>query len=244
MTEKYGATSSRFCSSGMVIEFGRGAALDIDGARKPPGAGEHAANLFEMAAELHHHGGIRIQQAPLKLGFRQRRRQHDEHIVALRDRRAGERPAAGHRGDAGHDLGPVARRETHMQMHVGAVEQRIAFAEDGDGAARIEMARHGGGGLVVEVADGIAIRGRARRHLGRHRIEQRQAPRRRGANAARRSSAHCWRCRPWRNARPRRPRRACAPPSSVSSSGSPGPTPTPIRRPLAGSFIGLPSPAR
>ena len=78
------------------------------------------------------------------------------------------------RGDARHDLGPVARREAHMQMHVGAVEQRIALAEDRDGAAGIEMARDGGGGVIIEVADGFAVGGRACRHLGRHRIEQRQ----------------------------------------------------------------------
>ena len=244
ITEKYGATSSRLSFERHGDRVRRGAALDIDGARQPPGAGEHAANLFEMAAELHHHGGIGIQQAPLKLGLRQCRRQHDEHIVALRDRRAGQRPAAGHRGDAGHDLGPVARREAHMQMHVGAVEQRIALAENGDGAAGIEMARHGGGGVVVEVADGIAVGRLARRHLGRHRIKQRQLLDA-GTQMLRDDPARIAGVAGLGEMRDdiglgERARRLQA----SDSSGSPGPTPTPIRRPLAGSFTVLPSPAR
>ena len=44
----------------------------------------------------------------------------------------------------------------------------------GDGAAGVEMARHGGGGVVVEVADRVAIGRVGRRDFGRHRIEQRQ----------------------------------------------------------------------
>ncbi len=51
---------------------------------------QHAAHLFEMAAELHHHGGVGVGEAALQLGLGQRRRQHHEHVVALRDRRAGD----------------------------------------------------------------------------------------------------------------------------------------------------------
>ena len=244
MTEKYGATSSRFSFEPHGDRFRRGAALDIDGARQPPGAGEHTAHLFEMAAELHHHGGIGVQQAPLKLGLRQRRGQHDEHVVALRDRRAGQRPAAGHRGDAGHDLGPVARRKTHMQMHVGAIEQRIALADDGDGAAqRRDGARR--------------PRRRCRRNRGsnRDRPVRSSAPRSSLDRAAASSSTpgrKC--CATILRALLALPALAkCATTSasasmraafSVKSSGSPGPTPTPIRRPFPGSFTVLPSPVR
>ncbi len=66
------------------------------------------------------------------------------------------------------------------------------------------------------------------RDLGGHRIEQRQlhdaGPQMAfgdGARAARR-------CRPWRNGRPRPPRASARSALSVISSGSPGPTPTPI----------------
>ena len=59
-------------------------------------------------------------------------------------------------------------------MHVGAVEQRIALADDRDGAAGIEMARDGRRGVVVEGADRLAIGGAVPGELGRHGIEQRQ----------------------------------------------------------------------
>ena len=49
-----------------------------------------------------------------------------------------------------------------MQMHVGAVEQRIALAEHRDGAAGIEVGGDRRGGGVVEVADRAAVgRGRS-----------------------------------------------------------------------------------
>ena len=151
-------------------------------------------------------------KAALQLASGKRGGQHDEHVVALGDRRAGARPAARHRGDAGHDLGPEVRRKAHMQMHVGAVEERIALAQHRDRAAAIEMARHGGGGVVVEVADGVAVRGCTASAFRSSPDRAAAAPRRRDADAARRCGAHCWRCPPWRNARPRRPRRARARP--------------------------------
>ena len=105
-----------------------------------------------MAAELHHHGGVGIREPALQLGLRQRGGQHHEHVVALRDRRAGRRPAAGHAGHAGDDLGRIARRQPHVQMHVGAVEQRIALADHRDGAAGVEMRGDVAAARVVEVA--------------------------------------------------------------------------------------------
>ena len=158
----------------MVTDFSRGAALDVDGARQQSGAAKHAAHLFQMAAELHHHRCIGIRKAAFKLRLRQSRRQDHEHVVALRNRLAGQRPAAGHGGDARHDLRPVAGREAYMQMHIGAIEQRIALAEDRDGAAGIEMARDGGSRGIIEVADGFAVGDRACRHPDRHRIQHRQ----------------------------------------------------------------------
>ena len=178
----------------------------------------------QMAAELHHHRGVGIRQGgararlPASVAGSTTNTSSPCAIGA-----PAERPAAGHGGDARHDLGPVARREPHVQMHVGAVEQRIALAEHRDGAAGIEMARDRGGGGVVEIADGVAVATPRSSDLGRHRIEQRQLLDAGAQMLRRRSCARCWRCRPWRNARRRRPRRAFAQPSSVSSSGSPGP---------------------
>ena len=44
-----------------------------------------------------------------------------------------------------------------MQVHVGAVEQRIALAEHRDGAAGVEMRGDRRGGGVVEVVDRVAV---------------------------------------------------------------------------------------
>ncbi len=213
------------------LRVGHGAALDIDGAVEPAGAVERAAHLGQVAPDLHHHGGVGIGEAALELVFGERRRQHGEHVVALRDRRPDRRPAARHAGDAGDDLGRVARGEPHMQMHVGAVEQRIAFGDHGDDAAGVEMRGDGRGRRVVERGERLAIGGVRLGDLGRDRIEQRQlldaGLEMRGGDGARVA---------------RVPRLGemgddvglvqSAMAFSVSRSGSPGPTPTPMRRPV------------
>ena len=56
-----------------------------------------------------------------------------------------------------------------MQMHVGAVEQRIALADDGDHAAGVEMGGHFARGRVIERADDVAIGCFFLWHFGRHR---------------------------------------------------------------------------
>ena len=61
-----------------------------------------------------------------------------------------------------------------MQVHVGAVEHRIAFADHGNHASGFEMRGDLGGGFIIEVADRVAITGAAFRQLGRDRIEERQ----------------------------------------------------------------------
>src|SRR5580692_7780584 len=59
-------------------------------------------------------------------------------------------------------------------MHVGAVEQRIAFADHGDDAAGIEMRGDCSCGAVVEIADGIAVTVAVPRQFGGDGVEQRQ----------------------------------------------------------------------
>ena len=61
-----------------------------------------------------------------------------------------------------------------MQMHVGAVEQRVALADHRNRASGFEMRGNLGGGLIIEIPDRIAIAGAAFRQFGRHRIKQRQ----------------------------------------------------------------------
>ncbi len=60
-----------------------------------------------------------------------------------------------------------------MQVHVGAVEQRIALADHRDAAARIEMSGERGGAAVVEGRDPAAIGGLMPGNFGGHGIEQR-----------------------------------------------------------------------
>ena len=50
----------------------------------------------QMAAELHHHGGIGVGKRRSSSASGKVAGNTDEHVVALRDRRAGQRPAAGH----------------------------------------------------------------------------------------------------------------------------------------------------
>ncbi|MGZ2384370.1 hypothetical protein ACVIDN_005794 [Rhizobium brockwellii] len=60
-----------------------------------------------------------------------------------------------------------------MQVHIGAVEERIAFAENGDGQPGIEMPGNGFGRLVVELGDQALIAFVVLVDFGRHRIKER-----------------------------------------------------------------------
>ena len=115
------------------------AALDIDGAFQLAGHLQRLADLRQVAPDLHDHRRIGVGEPPGQFGLAHRAGQDGQNIVALHQRQAGLRPAAGHGGDAGDHLGRKARGKPHMQVHVGAVEQRIAFAQHRHRAARIEM---------------------------------------------------------------------------------------------------------
>ena len=121
--------------------FGHGAALDIDGARRACRPRSSARRIFGRLRPTFMITAASVSAQPARqLALAHRAGQHRQHVVALDDRHAGRRPAAGHGGDAGDDLGREARRQPHMQMHVGAVEQRIAFGQHGDHrAAGFEM---------------------------------------------------------------------------------------------------------
>lgn len=61
-----------------------------------------------------------------------------------------------------------------MQVHVRAVEERVAFADHRDVAPRIEVRTDDRGGRVVEIGDHRLVAERRRQCLGRHRIDERQ----------------------------------------------------------------------
>ena len=119
-----------------------------------------------------------------------------------------------------------------MQVHVGAVEKRVAFGQNGDRSARFEM--------FLDLVGQIPRRSR-RSPPGSpwNPCRFRSSPDRSAAirstsrgNARRRCRAHCRCCRAWRNARRRRPRPARARPSASAVPGRPDPVPTPISRPF------------
>ena len=64
-------------------------------------------------------------------------------------------------------------RQTHMQMHVGAVEKRVALGQDDNAAARLQMRGDVRGRLLVERIDQSTVVGSIASDLGRHGIEQR-----------------------------------------------------------------------
>jgi hypothetical protein len=127
-----------------------------------------------VAAELHDHGRVGLAQPAYQLVLGQRAWDRGEHVIALGDRDARRRPAAGHAGDAGDDLGRIAPCKPHVQVHVGAVEQRIAFAHHGDDAPGIDMRCDRRRSSIVEFAHRVAISRLVLPNFGGHRIDQRQ----------------------------------------------------------------------
>src|SRR5262249_41531049 len=59
-------------------------------------------------------------------------------------------------------------------MHVGAVKHRVAFANYGNDAPRLEMPGNIRGRMRVETFERIAVTGAAFRQFGRHRVGERQ----------------------------------------------------------------------
>src|SRR5262245_10788139 len=127
-----------------------------------------------MASELHDHDRVGLAQAAHQLLLRQRAWDRGEHVVALGDRHAGRRPAARHAGDAGDDFRRIGRRKPYVEVHVGAIEQRVPLADHGDAATGIEMRRDRRRGGVVEFAHGVAVERVVLLDFSGQRIEQRQ----------------------------------------------------------------------
>ncbi|KGC52753.1 hypothetical protein DO65_4952 [Burkholderia pseudomallei] len=149
-------------------------ALDVQRAPREAERVEHAAHLVEVAAELHHDGGVGARETLAQLVLGQHAGEHGEALVPVDERHAEHRRAAEHRAHARHDFGVVARREPVMQIHVRAVEERIAFADHRDVAARVEMRGDERGRRIVEIGDHGFVAKRRRQRLGRHRVDERQ----------------------------------------------------------------------
>ena len=109
----------------------RAGALHVDRALADARAPGGVAHLREVAAELDHDGRVRraarrdasasTGSVPGRIG---------KHLVAPRQGNAGR---GGGRAEGGHsrdDFGAIARREALVQVDVGAVEERVALAQD------------------------------------------------------------------------------------------------------------------
>ena len=70
------------------------------------------------------------------------------------------------RGDARHDLGREFGGQTLEEIHEGAVEERVALAQDGDVAARLQLRRDPLGRFPIDLGGRKALD--AHRHLDRN----------------------------------------------------------------------------
>src|SRR5262249_35673897 len=147
--------------------------FDVNGAIEPTAAFKRAPHLRQVAAEFDHDRGVRVFETTHEFGFGERARNDREHIIALRNRSAGCRPAPRHATHPGDDFGTEAERQAHVEVHVGTVEQRIALAYHGDEAAIVEMRGHLARRVVVERADDVAVACFVLWQLGCHRKDQR-----------------------------------------------------------------------
>src|SRR4029453_7157666 len=75
---------------------------------------------------------------------------------------------------AGNDLGAEAGRQAHVEVHVGAVEQRVSLADHGDEAAVVEMRGEVARSAVVKGANDLAVASFVLWQLRRYREDQRQ----------------------------------------------------------------------
>ena len=198
--------------------------LDVDRLGGAAGGGKGDADFRQVAADLHDDDGIGRGEPVGQHRLVERAGQHAQHVVAMGHRLEGARPAARHAGDAGHHFVRIAARQMVEHVHRRAVEERVALAQQRDIASRVEAPREHARGRLVEGVDGDAILWVVGRQFGGEWIVEAQ---RLGIGAQMRARDADRVARPAAFgeegvARARRP--GCGRPSSVSSSGSPGPT--------------------
>ena len=127
--------------------------LDVHRVIETSGSGERATHGRKRPAELHDDRAVGVSQAPGEFGFRQGSGQHGQH-VGLADQRGGDgRRRGSERRYSGDDLGGEAGAEPVVHVHEGAVEQRIPFGEQGNGATGFQMRGESGGRFLVEFGE-------------------------------------------------------------------------------------------
>ncbi|MOA06970.1 hypothetical protein D3C78_1266410 [compost metagenome] len=104
--------------------------------------------------------------------MRQHTGQHRQALIAIHQRRAKHRRTAKHRAHTRHHFGLITLGQAIMQVHVGAVEERVALTDHRDIATGVQMRGEFLAGGVVEVADHLLVGQRWRQGLGGHRVHQ------------------------------------------------------------------------
>src|SRR5579875_2479972 len=150
-----------------------GGALDIDRPRGRACARGCPAHVLKAASELDHDRRLALAQPLLQRGGIERPREDRKHIVALGERRSGGRGGAEGRHPR-HDLDLVAGSKPLVQVHVGAVEERVALAQHGHVAPRVKVRGDRRRGALVEVVQRPLVPTWMLALLGRHGIAERK----------------------------------------------------------------------
>src|SRR5215467_999325 len=168
-----------------IVLFGRernrylschGAPFNVNGTMEATGAFKRTTHFRQIAAELNHDHGIRLDKPPFKVLLPECAGNHREHVITLRNWRPDCRPASRHSTHAGDDFCLKTACQAHVEVHVGTVEERVTLADHGDEKAIVEVRCKFASSLVIKRANDVAIRSFVTRQLGRHRKDQRQFP--------------------------------------------------------------------
>ena len=171
-SEKYGTLVSSTSAAGSTRCAGGAGPLHVERVVKPSGRRKRFAHSVIRAAQFEHHGGVGVGEPPGQLGDGQRPGQHRQHLVAGHQRCGDGRRGGAHRRHARHDDGVEPLGQPGVQVHVGAVEQRVALGEQRHVASGIQMRGDALGGLDVEVLDGTGVAAGMIGRLGGHRVDQ------------------------------------------------------------------------
>ncbi len=150
------------------------AALDVDRTLQKPRRREGRAHLGKVSAELHDDRRIGSGEARPQGRLVERPGQDRQDVVAPGHGFAGRRPAARHARDARHHRAGEAVPQANVEMHEGAVEERVSLAEQRHVATRGQSLAEDFGRLGIEGGELGPVAGIVERDLGRDGVVQRQ----------------------------------------------------------------------
>jgi hypothetical protein len=132
--------------------------LDVDRALQQTELGDHLADLGKVAPELQDRRGIGPCD-PGRESFPRQGRGQDHQGLGEADQRSARRGGrCRERYHARYDLGGVAIAQSVEQMGKGAVNERIALAEDSDVMALLQLRADPRGAFVVRRVSQLRVR--------------------------------------------------------------------------------------